>query len=67
VRQAGRDSLVLSSKVGYFAGTAAHPYLPSAMRRQLETTLENLQPIIWISTSCTMPISVITTDTWTGL
>jgi methylglyoxal reductase len=43
VRQAGRDNLVLSSKVGYFAGTAAHPYLPSAMRRQLETTLENLQ------------------------
>ena len=34
---------MLSSKVGYFAGTAAHPYLPSAMRRQLETTLENLQ------------------------
>src|ERR1022692_1445004 len=43
VRQAGRDNLVLSSRVGYFAGTAAHPYLPSAMRRQLETTLENLQ------------------------
>ena len=43
VRQAGRDNLVLSSKVGYFAGTAAHPYLPGAMRRQLETTLENLQ------------------------
>ena len=43
VRQVARDSLVLSSKVGYFAGTAAHPYLPSAMRRQLETTLENLQ------------------------
>jgi methylglyoxal reductase len=43
VRQVPRDSLVLSSKVGYFAGTAAHPYLPSAMRRQLETTLENLQ------------------------
>jgi methylglyoxal reductase len=42
VRQVARDSLVLSSKVGYFAGTAAHPYLPSAMRRQLETTLENL-------------------------
>ncbi|MDT0307294.1 aldo/keto reductase [Streptomyces sp. DSM 44917] len=37
-----RDSLVLSSKVGYFAGTAAHPYLPSHMRRQLATTLENL-------------------------
>jgi methylglyoxal reductase len=43
VRQVSRDSLVLSSKVGYFAGTAVHPYLPSAMRRQLETTLENLQ------------------------
>ena len=43
VRQVPRDALVLSSKTGYFAGTAAHPYLPSAMRRQLETTLENLQ------------------------
>lgn len=43
VRQVPRDRLVISSKVGYFAGTAAHPYLPSAMRRQLETTLENLQ------------------------
>ncbi len=43
VRQVDRDSLVLSSKVGYFAGTAAHPYQASAMRRQLETTLENLQ------------------------
>jgi methylglyoxal reductase len=38
-----RDSLVISSKVGYFAGTAAHAYLPGAMRRQLETTLENLR------------------------
>lgn len=43
VAQVSRDSLVISSKVGYFAGTAAHPYLPSAMRRQLETTLENLR------------------------
>jgi aryl-alcohol dehydrogenase-like predicted oxidoreductase len=43
VRQVARDTVVLSSKVGYFAGTAAHAYLPSAMRRQLETTLENLQ------------------------
>jgi methylglyoxal reductase len=43
VRQVTRDSVVLSSKVGYFTGTAAHAYLPSAMRRQLETTLENLQ------------------------
>lgn len=42
VRTAGRDGLVLSSKTGYFAGTAAHPYQPPAMRRQLETTLENL-------------------------
>jgi aryl-alcohol dehydrogenase-like predicted oxidoreductase len=38
-----RQSVVLSSKVGYFAGTAEHPYLPSHMRRQLETTLENLE------------------------
>jgi len=38
-----RGSLVISSKVGYFAGTAVHPYLPGAMRRQLETTLENLR------------------------
>ncbi|SFC16550.1 aldo/keto reductase [Streptomyces aidingensis] len=38
-----RDSIVLSSKTGYFAGTAAHAYLPSHMRRQLETTLENLR------------------------
>ncbi len=43
VAQVPREALVLSSKTGYFAGTAAHPYLPSAMRRQLETTLENLQ------------------------
>lgn len=43
VDQVDRDSLVLSSKVGYFAGTAAHAYLPSAMRRQLETSLENLR------------------------
>ncbi|HEX2417104.1 MAG TPA: aldo/keto reductase [Micromonosporaceae bacterium] len=37
-----RDSVVVSSKVGYFSGTAAHAYLPSHMRHQLETTLENL-------------------------
>ncbi|MBX6358149.1 MAG: aldo/keto reductase, partial [Micromonosporaceae bacterium] len=43
VAQVDRDSLVLSSKVGYFAGTAAHAYLPTAMRRQLETSLENLR------------------------
>ncbi|MFD7899002.1 aldo/keto reductase [Streptomyces sp. NPDC059743] len=38
-----RATLVLSSKVGYHRGTARHAYLPSAMRRQLETTLENLR------------------------
>ncbi|MDN3260830.1 aldo/keto reductase [Streptomyces sp. CSDS2] len=38
-----RDTLVLSSKVGYHRGTARHAYLPSAMRHQLETTLENLR------------------------
>lgn len=40
--QVRRDELVVSSKVGYFAGTAAHPYHPGQMRRQLETTLTNL-------------------------
>ncbi|CAM5606145.1 aldo/keto reductase [Streptomyces diastaticus subsp. diastaticus] len=38
-----RDTVVLSSKVGYHRGTAQHAYLPSAMRRQLETSLENLR------------------------
>ncbi|MDI3407661.1 aldo/keto reductase [Streptomyces cavernicola] len=38
-----RASVVLSSKVGYFTGTAAHAYEPNHMRRQLETTLENLR------------------------
>ncbi|MFI0742770.1 aldo/keto reductase [Streptomyces sp. NPDC021100] len=38
-----RDSVVLSSKVGYFAGTAAHAYEPQHMHHQLETTLENLR------------------------
>ncbi|WP_409239771.1 aldo/keto reductase [Streptomyces sp. PA5.6] len=38
-----RASVVLSSKVGYFTGTAAHAYDPTHMRHQLETTLENLR------------------------
>ncbi|MEI5098502.1 aldo/keto reductase [Streptomyces sp. PmtG] len=38
-----RDSVVLSSKAGYFTGTAAHAYDPTHMRHQLETTLENLR------------------------
>lgn len=42
LRQVPRDQVVISSKTGYFAGTAAHPYTPSHMRHQLETTLENL-------------------------
>lgn len=42
VREAGRDGLVISSKVGYFAGTGPHPYHPDQMRHQLTTTLANL-------------------------
>jgi aryl-alcohol dehydrogenase-like predicted oxidoreductase len=42
VREVGRDELVLSSKVGYFAGTGPHPYHPDQMRHQLHTTLTNL-------------------------
>lgn len=42
VREVGRDDLVLSSKVGYFAGTGPHPYHPDQMHHQLKTTLANL-------------------------
>lgn len=38
-----RSNIVLSSKVGYFAGTAPHGYSPHHMRHQLEQTLENLR------------------------
>ncbi|WP_405359094.1 aldo/keto reductase [Kitasatospora sp. NBC_00085] len=37
-----RSRLVISSKVGYFAGTAIHPYAAAQMRRQLLTSLSNL-------------------------
>ena len=37
-----RASVVVASKVGYFAGTAPHGYAPRHVRRQLEQTLENL-------------------------
>lgn len=37
-----RDQIVLSSKVGYFAGTAPHGFDPGHMRRQLEQSLDNL-------------------------
>ncbi|ACU37539.1 aldo/keto reductase [Actinosynnema mirum] len=43
VEQVPRESLVLSSKVGYFTGTAPHGYHPGHMRRQLEQTLDNLR------------------------
>ncbi|HEU5475180.1 MAG TPA: aldo/keto reductase [Actinophytocola sp.] len=42
VREVRRDYLVISSKVGYFSGTASHPYHPTQMRNQLATTLDNL-------------------------
>nr|WP_248782392.1 aldo/keto reductase [Saccharothrix syringae] len=42
LRDVDRAELVLSSKVGYFAGTAPHPYHPRQMRHQLATTLDNL-------------------------
>ncbi|MGH3625069.1 MAG: aldo/keto reductase [Sciscionella sp.] len=37
-----RSTVVVSSKVGYFAGTARHPYEPVQMRHQFATTLDNL-------------------------
>jgi 1-deoxyxylulose-5-phosphate synthase len=38
-----RDDVVISSKVGYFAGTSRHPYEPRQLRHQLATTLDNLK------------------------
>ncbi|MER7582344.1 aldo/keto reductase [Kitasatospora sp. NPDC097691] len=40
--EVNRSRLTISSKVGYFAGTAAHPYQAAQIRRQFETTLDNL-------------------------
>lgn len=37
-----REDLVITSKVGYFAGTAPHAYQRLHMRHQLEQTLSNL-------------------------
>ncbi|WP_410874660.1 aldo/keto reductase [Nocardia sp. A7] len=42
VSQVRREQIQLVSKVGYFAGTAAHGYDPGHMRRQLEQSLDNL-------------------------
>ncbi len=43
VTQVPRHEIVLSSKVGYFAGTAEHGFAPRHMRRQLEQSLDNLR------------------------
>ncbi|MEV8544429.1 aldo/keto reductase [Streptomyces sp. NPDC051572] len=42
VAQVPREQIVLSSKVGYFTGTAEHGFDPRHMRRQLAQTLDNL-------------------------
>lgn len=42
VAQVPRADIVVSSKVGYFAGTAPHGFDPAHMRRQLGQTLDNL-------------------------
>jgi aryl-alcohol dehydrogenase-like predicted oxidoreductase len=42
LRDVPRDSVVISSKGGYFAGTAGHPYLKRQLRHQFATTLDNL-------------------------
>lgn len=42
VAQVPREEVVLTSKVGYFAGTAAHAYDPLHMRHQLGQSLQNL-------------------------
>jgi 1-deoxyxylulose-5-phosphate synthase len=42
LRTVDRSSVVVSSKVGYFASTACHPYQPAQMGRQFATTLDNL-------------------------
>jgi 1-deoxyxylulose-5-phosphate synthase len=42
LRLVDRRSVVISSKVGYFAGTGTHPYNPAQIRHQFATTLDNL-------------------------
>jgi 1-deoxyxylulose-5-phosphate synthase len=42
LEQVDRNEVVIASKVGYFAGTARHPYDPVQMRGQFATTLANL-------------------------
>ncbi|MGH3805058.1 MAG: aldo/keto reductase [Pseudonocardiaceae bacterium] len=43
VAQVPRHEIVLTSKVGYFAGTAEHGFETRHMRRQLEQSLDNLR------------------------
>ncbi|WP_433513776.1 aldo/keto reductase [Nonomuraea sp. CA-143628] len=40
--QVPREQIVVSSKVGYFVGSAAHGFDPAHMRRQLGQSLDNL-------------------------
>ena len=42
LRGVPRDQVVITSKVGYFAGTAPNAFHPLHMRHQLEQTLDNL-------------------------
>lgn len=42
LRTVPRADVIISTKVGYFTGTAEHAYHPPHIRRQLETSLENL-------------------------
>jgi aryl-alcohol dehydrogenase-like predicted oxidoreductase len=42
LREVDRTDVVLSSKVGHFAGTGPHPYDPAQVRHQFATTLRNL-------------------------
>lgn len=42
IKEVGRDGLVISSKVGYFAGTARHPYQLSQLQSQIDATIHNL-------------------------
>ncbi len=38
-----RDKIVLATKIGWFKGTAAHPFEPAHIRHQLEQSLINLK------------------------
>ncbi len=42
IKEKQNKEIVLSSKVGYFKGTAIHAFHPKHMRNQLETSLSNM-------------------------